>query len=593
MRTPIAAAALSAVLTVVTAPRQAPATPQDQTVFRAGTTLVPVDVRVVDKNGHPVTDLHQSDFTILEDGVPQRIEHFSTQAFAAEPPTASAPSSSPARPRRASSAFELTSQNLRTFLIVLGRGRLQPPADGVEAMRHLIKARLLPQDQVAVQAWNRATDFSTDRKTALEVLDRFQKANDLIEVQIQQWERNLQHLSNPKVLPAFVQQEIDDVFGGPRASRTVGDRPAAAAGLEDQTVRVMRDALTGGTLDPVDQMMLNLAGGDLDGFLNQQSQVAQDVTALYTGVAYLQQLAGEKHLIFLSEYGVSLPHLEDDRDLGRLAADARVVLDVIHSGGVGYKNPRGADYSPTMMMPANRGPSSLYVIPSIGTQLFAADTARNLTRMTGGLFFANRFAKASMDVDAIDATTRFEYVLGYYPLKATLDGRYRKITVKLNRPGLTVLARDGYLARAEVAPADRTHAIISSRVVGAAGFDRPIPDIAIKIDRASASMSGRTGQALIDMTIDVSRVFFEKTEGRQRGSIEVAVFCVAKGDQGIGHSWQTLELNYSDARLAEVKGRGVTHSVTIPLTGQPQAAKVVVYDYGSDLVGTVVTQLKR
>ena len=43
--------------------------------------MVPVDVRAFDRNGKPVTNLTPEDFTILEDGVPQTIAHFSMQAF--------------------------------------------------------------------------------------------------------------------------------------------------------------------------------------------------------------------------------------------------------------------------------------------------------------------------------------------------------------------------------------------------------------------------------------------------------------------------------------------------------------------------------
>src|SRR5436853_559153 len=87
---------------------------QDQPTFRGGTTLVPVDVRVLDRTGKPITDLTQADFTIFENGVRQDIRHFSTQSYTPETPAAgSAPT-----PRRAVTD-DIAPQNRRVFLIVL------------------------------------------------------------------------------------------------------------------------------------------------------------------------------------------------------------------------------------------------------------------------------------------------------------------------------------------------------------------------------------------------------------------------------------------------------------------------------------------
>ena len=53
---------------------------------------------------------------------------------------------------------------------------LQGPSKGLDALIAFIEGRLLPQDQVAVIAYNRATDFTTDRQPILEVLTRFDAA---------------------------------------------------------------------------------------------------------------------------------------------------------------------------------------------------------------------------------------------------------------------------------------------------------------------------------------------------------------------------------------------------------------------------------
>ena len=44
---------------------------QPPPTIRSRTTLVPIDSRVVDLNGNPVTDLKKEDFTVQEDGIRQ------------------------------------------------------------------------------------------------------------------------------------------------------------------------------------------------------------------------------------------------------------------------------------------------------------------------------------------------------------------------------------------------------------------------------------------------------------------------------------------------------------------------------------------
>jgi hypothetical protein len=220
-----------------------------------------------------------------------------------------------------------------------------------------------------------------------------------------------------------------------------------------------------------------------------------------------------------------------------------------------------------------------------------AMTARNLIALTGGQFFAHRFPKASMDADRFDESSRFQYVLGYYPERADLDGKFRRITVKLSRPGLTALYRTGYYARRELPGFERRKVMIYSRVASAAGYDKPIPDLRITSAAAVAAMTGRTGSVRVDMTIDVSRVAFEKVNGRSVGSLEVAVFGVTARQETVGQEWQTLELTYSDDRLPALLRDGLHHSITIPITAPINDVKIVVYDYGADLAGTIVARV--
>ena len=89
--------------------------------LRSGVILVPVDVRVVDAKGNPITDLTRADFQVFEDGVLQEIAHFEKISFADD--------------AAASSELPGLTTTYRTFILLLGRGRINHPAKGLD---HLI-----------------------------------------------------------------------------------------------------------------------------------------------------------------------------------------------------------------------------------------------------------------------------------------------------------------------------------------------------------------------------------------------------------------------------------------------------------------------
>jgi hypothetical protein len=130
--------------------------------------------------------------------------------------------------------------------------------------------------------------------------------------------------------------------------------------------------------------------------------------------------------------------------------------------------------------------------------------------------------------------------------------------------------------------------LIYSRVVSAARYSRSIGDLAVTAKSAVATMSGQTGQVQVELTIDLARVAFEQRGPFNVGSIEVAVFGVTSDQHTVGQSWQTLELNYTDARLARVRRDGLSHSVVFQIAAAVKDLKIVVYDYGADLIGSVV-----
>ena len=188
--------------------------------------------------------------------------------------------------------------------------------------------------------------------------------------------------------------------------------PNAARFAED--TRRNTDLLLGvPSSDVIGAVQADEIGMTLDEYVAANAQTSQDLGNMYLGVEYLRHLDGEKHLVFVSESGLQLPRVEDDRDLAAAATDARVVIDYIHTGGAvaGISAGMGvAEARGRMAMPP---PARVTMPPMM--------TARTITSLTGGSFYANQLKDAAADMDRIDQATRFDYLLGYYPAR-TLGG---------------------------------------------------------------------------------------------------------------------------------------------------------------------------
>ena len=103
----------------------------------------------------------------------------------------------------------LVPQTRRLFLLALGRGRLQPPSMGVDGAIKFVRDRLLPQDQVAVAAFNRATDFTIDRDQILQVLERFKARHEAIEAKLRQYYSSWSAIYRGTGLPPEFQADIE------------------------------------------------------------------------------------------------------------------------------------------------------------------------------------------------------------------------------------------------------------------------------------------------------------------------------------------------------------------------------------------------
>lgn len=295
----------------------------------------------------------------------------------------------------------------------------------------------------------------------------------------------------------------------------------------------------------------------------------QDLGGLFAGIEYLRYLEGEKHLVYVSEFGLSLPTGDYDVSLANVAADARVVVDAIHTGGVVSSFDR-------------RG------LPRVNwAHAFSLEGLKTLAERTGGRAALFKWGDAALD--AIDRSSRSQYLLGYYPANGDQDGRFRRITVKVNRPGVDVFYRRGYYARQQLVPLDRRQFMAYNRITAAGNYPGAIGDITVSVE---ASYDATAKEVRIALAIAPGRLRVVERGGRHHVELDVAVFSGDRRERIVSELWQRIDLDLTAAELDAARRQDIKYSLTFAPDRVPAHVKVVVYDHAADLIGSAAARVR-
>lgn len=480
--------------------------------FRAGVTLVPVDVRVIDAEGKPVTDLKAFDFTIVDNGVPQEIAQFATRSY------------------------ESGSGAPRTFVILLGRGRLNTPGNAITALIAFVRSQLSPTDRVAVHAYLRATELTTDHAGVIRFLENYRSYHEAIEGRLARDAR-----APGKPLAVETTQAIERLFQVP--------------GL------------------PAVQLLPNAAGGRYVGHT--------DYTYLLRTIEHLRHVDGEKQLMFLSEHVASLGARAAEL-VGRRATAGRVAVSIIQTGGdSGAQKIRRGRVLPDR---ADGWSSSLEEAKSAAN--------RALAHMTGGLSTFYQDPRAPLAT--IGLATRFDYLVGYYPTTPPAEGEYRSLRVEVNRPGATALYRHGYQARrATEGPYDVRRTFADLRILEAAESAQSLTALPVKVSASATPISNGGTRLNVDIIIDSSRVTFTPSSaGDYTGALDISLFVGDRVQNPLTEQRAHVEVKRGTDASGRTASVPIRHSMTVHTGREPGYLKVVVYDYDADRLGTATLKLK-
>jgi len=399
-------------------------------VFRRAVNLVMVDAYPT-AGGAPIADLAQDEFEILEDGVPQRVALFERKTFRAPVPE---PLRAEPRDLRESNRIAADPRS-RVFVLYLDTYHLPGMFQGVDhrpardALRTWLRSLIGEDDIVAfVTPETDVESLTFTRRTAAIdefLLDRWMREiriddHDAIERMYQMcYSRQEEQWVELAMIARKRERQVIDTLRG--LITRLGD-------LRDDRKAVI---LVGGgwtLFGPDAKLAAPLPNRPLPG----QGRIGVGPTGrigIGRGDDRLEGAFQE-----CERDRMALAAIEDERDFRSLAGAANRVNVSIYP-----VDPRGlvATVTAAAQDALKRRRAMLYDLASATDGLAVIDT--------------NDYERGMRRI--VDDMSSY-YLLGYYSTNTKLDGRFRRVTVRVKRPGAAVRARNGYLAptAADVAP---------------------------------------------------------------------------------------------------------------------------------------------
>ena len=198
--------------------------------------------------------------------------------------------------------------------------------------------------------------------------------------------------------------------------------------------------------------------------LERDEQGYASVNGLFAIIGAMRQLPGRKSIVLFSE-GVAIPPAVHRLFLGVIDAANRANVSIYTMDAAGLRpESEQAKIRDQVNQAGKRGLTSYASSPrrettgnepltkalELNEDVLRQDPHTGLGELaqgTGGLIFDST-NNLRTGFDRVESDLRNYYLIGYTPTNPAYDGTFRKIEVKVKRPGLTVAARKRVFRRA-------------------------------------------------------------------------------------------------------------------------------------------------
>ncbi|MDX2153619.1 MAG: VWA domain-containing protein [Bryobacteraceae bacterium] len=552
---------------------------QPELTIRTTTRLVSVDVIVRDKDGRPVRDLAAADFTVLDDGKPQQVRFLRAPGQgigAPAPPQAAArlglPPELPANIFTNANSADAAPQAVS---VILFDGLNTPIDDQRYAKLQVLKLlrRLKPTDRIGLYVLGAQLrvvhDYSTDARSLLDALGL----------------TNAQLLANPETESSFAQllnnQKLDQILNQGEAERALNqvftDQQVALTRLQGRIQKTF-DALEAIAqhLAPVpgrkNLLWVSAAFPMVVGTDVRTGTGSPQTFALMAARA-TRAIANAGVAIYpIDARGVMVDPLYKAKSPYRDYAMAQVVALSRSRGG--RRGGRATFTSPDPMVFADRDETESH-----------HDIMVELAKRTGGRASFNSNDTAGLLRDALDEAAD-NYTLAWYPSPIEDNGRFRKIEVKANRPGLALRHREGYFAaEPTVDTRERQREALLEAMSGP--LELGAVPFAAQLDPAPA------GKLRVTLKIDPAAVSLREAKGHWLGHVDVVFLYLDAQANAKGGSEEAVPLKLTAPDRDEAFKNGFLYQAAIPSNTEAHKLVIAVRDAPTGRLGTLQIQLSK
>jgi VWFA-related protein len=275
----------------------------------------------------------------------------------------------------------------------------------------------------------------------------------------------------------------------------------------------------------------------------------------------LSKINEKKSLLYFSG-GISRDGIENEASL-RSAINSAVRADLaiysVDTRGLQAIGPLG-DAS-TGSLRGQGGFNGGALMNNMQQNFATQEVMATLSTDTGGTAFfdSNDFAPAFAKVQA---DTSAYYAIGFHSSNPARDGKYRKLTFKIDRPGIKLEFRPGYYA-----PADFKHSGKEDReqvLEDQLSSDLPATDMAVYMDAMYFRLDSNRFYMPVSLVVPGSQIPFVKGGDKDKATLDIIGAVLDETKRPVGRIRDTVKLNFDPSLQARQKNIQYTTSFNLP-----------------------------